>query len=86
MARNWLEAINTPNHLLQWHPSILNITFIARAKATTPKTHSKHSIHSKLPKSTLLLRDLREDYLCSFVALVAWIAFSSSILVLISDL
>jgi hypothetical protein len=31
-TRKWLEAINTPNHLLQWHPSILNSTFIARAK------------------------------------------------------
>jgi hypothetical protein len=32
------------------------------------------------PKSTQLLRDLREDHLCSFVALVAWIAFSFSFL------
>jgi hypothetical protein len=85
-TRKWFEVINTPNHLVQWHPSILNITFIARAKPTTSKTHSKHSIHSKLPKSTLVLRGLWEDYLCSFVALVAWIAFSFSILILISAL
>jgi hypothetical protein len=32
-----LESINTPNHLLQWHPSILNITLIARAKYFTPR-------------------------------------------------
>jgi hypothetical protein len=47
-----------PNHLLQWHPSFLNSTFIAKSKAKHSKTHSKHSIHSKLPKSTLVLRDL----------------------------
>jgi hypothetical protein len=47
-TRKWLEAIDTPNHLLQWHPSILNITFIARAKATTSKTQPMHSINSKL--------------------------------------
>jgi hypothetical protein len=36
-ARKWLEAINTPNHLLQLHPSFLNSTFIARAKQNTPR-------------------------------------------------
>jgi hypothetical protein len=36
-ARKWLEAINTPNHLLQWHPSFLNSIFIARAKPNTPR-------------------------------------------------
>jgi hypothetical protein len=29
-----------------------------KSKAEHSKTHSKHSIHSKLPKSTLVLRDL----------------------------
>jgi hypothetical protein len=85
-ARKWLVAINTPNHLLQWHPSILNSTFHCKSKAKHSKTHSKHSIHSNLPKLTLVLKDLSEDYLCSFVALVAWIAFSFSILILISAL
>jgi hypothetical protein len=41
--------------------------------------HSKDTIKAfnplQAPKSTQLLRDLREDHLCSFVALVAWIAF-----------
>jgi hypothetical protein len=32
-----LEAINTPNHLLQWHPSFLNSTFNTRAKDYTPR-------------------------------------------------
>jgi hypothetical protein len=41
-------AINTPNHLHSSYPSFLNFTFIARAKANTPKTQSQHSIHSKL--------------------------------------
>jgi hypothetical protein len=57
MARKWLEAINTPNHLLEWHPSILNITFIARAKATTSKT-TKAFNPLQAPKPTLLLTDL----------------------------
>jgi hypothetical protein len=46
--------------------------------------HSKDTIKSfnplQAPKSTQLLRDLREDHLCSFIALVAWIAFSFSFL------
>jgi hypothetical protein len=36
-ARKWLGAINTPNHLIHWHPSFLNIPFIARAKDFTPR-------------------------------------------------
>jgi hypothetical protein len=32
------------------------------------------------PKSTQLLRDLREDHLCSLVVLVSWIVFSFSFL------
>jgi hypothetical protein len=62
-ARKYLEAINTPNHLLQWHPSILNITFIARAKETNPKTHPKHSIHSK-PQNHLYCLETWERILC----------------------
>jgi hypothetical protein len=46
-ARSGWEAINTPNHLIHYHPSILNSTFIARAKALHSKTQSKQSIHSK---------------------------------------
>jgi hypothetical protein len=36
-ARKWLEAINTPNHHIYWHPSLLNFIFIARAKPTTQR-------------------------------------------------
>jgi hypothetical protein len=42
--------------------------------------HSKDTIKAfnslQAPKSTQLLRDLREHHLCSFVAFVTWIAFS----------
>jgi hypothetical protein len=48
--------------------------------------HSKETIKAfnplQAPKSIQLLRDLREDHVCSFVALVAWIAFSFSFLFL----
>jgi hypothetical protein len=33
----WLGAINTPNHLIHSHPSIPNISFIARAKDFTAR-------------------------------------------------
>jgi hypothetical protein len=36
-ARKWLEAINTPNHLIHWHPSILKFLFNTRAKPTTQR-------------------------------------------------
>jgi hypothetical protein len=36
-ARKWLEAINTPNHLLQWHPSFLKFPFNTRAIAFTTR-------------------------------------------------
>jgi hypothetical protein len=36
-ARKCLEAINTPNHLIHWHPSFLNSIFIARAKPNTQR-------------------------------------------------
>jgi hypothetical protein len=79
-ARVVVGAINTPNHLYSSHPSILHFSFNTRAKGK----HSKGTIKAfnplHAPKSTQLLRDLREDHLCSFVALVAWIVFSFSFL------
>jgi hypothetical protein len=36
-ARKWLGAINTPNHLIHLHPSVLNSTFNTRAKDFTPR-------------------------------------------------
>jgi hypothetical protein len=46
-TRSGWAAINTPNHLIHSHPSILNSLFIARAKAQHSKTQSTQSIHSK---------------------------------------
>jgi hypothetical protein len=53
-ARSGWKAINTPNHLIHSHPSLMKPSFIARAKAQHSKTQSKQSIHSKSPKSTLV--------------------------------
>jgi hypothetical protein len=80
-ARKCLGAINTPNHLIQSHPSILNFPFNTRAKPTTQRHIQKHSIHSKFPKSTLVLKELREDHLCSFALLL--LGLPSSFLFLI---
>jgi hypothetical protein len=77
-ARKWLGAINTPNHLIQSHPSILSFSFIARAKSNTPRHNQNNQSTQNLPKSTLVLKGLWEDHLCSFVALVAWITFLPS--------
>jgi hypothetical protein len=68
-----LGAINTPNHIIHIHPSIVNIPFIARAKRLLSYTHSIDQILSKPPNQLISIRDLREGVLCSFVALVAWI-------------
>jgi hypothetical protein len=46
-ARSGWEAINTPNHLIHFHPSISEFSFITRTKAQHSKTQSKQSIHSK---------------------------------------
>jgi hypothetical protein len=51
------------------------------------KTHSKDQILSKSQNQlNRLVTWERERVLCSFVGLVAWIAFSFSILILISAL
>jgi hypothetical protein len=77
-ARKWLEAINIP----QPPPSIASKCSEHHIHCKSKVHHSKDTSKAFNPlqatKSTLLLRDLREDHLCSFVALVAWIAFSPS--------
>jgi hypothetical protein len=85
MARKWLEAINTPNHLHSSRPSFLKFTFNTRAITFIQDTFQR-SNPLQASKSTQLLSDLREGVLCSFVALVAWIAFSFSIFILLSAL
>jgi hypothetical protein len=69
-ARSGWEAINTPNHLIHFHTSILKSPFIARAKAQHSKTQSKQSIHS--PKINSSALGLVRGSLVFFVALVAW--------------
>jgi hypothetical protein len=41
MARKWLEAINTPNHLHSSHPSFQIFTFNTRAKTYTPRHNQR---------------------------------------------
>jgi hypothetical protein len=36
-TRKWLGAINTPNHLIQSHPSLLKYSFIPRAKSNNQR-------------------------------------------------
>jgi hypothetical protein len=77
-ARKWLGAINTPQSPHS-KPSKHSKVFIhCKSKVQHSKTQSKQSIHSKFPKSTLVLKGLWEDHLCSFVARVPWIAFLPS--------
>jgi hypothetical protein len=79
-ARIVVGAINTPQPppFKRSKPPTLIIQYKSKGK------HSKDIIKAfnplQAPKSTQLLRDLREDHLCSFVALVAWIDFSFSFL------
>jgi hypothetical protein len=47
-TRSGWEAINTPNHLIHFNPSISEFSFIARAKAQHFKTQSKQSISLSL--------------------------------------
>jgi hypothetical protein len=53
-ARSGWEAINTPNHLIHSHPSLLKSLFIARAKAQHSKTQIKAINPLEVPKSTLV--------------------------------
>jgi hypothetical protein len=48
----WLEAINTPNHLLQWHPCFLKFLFNKRAITFTPR-HIPKIKSSPSPKNQL---------------------------------
>jgi hypothetical protein len=84
-ARKWLEAINTPTTSFNgiqvfWTPYSL------QEQTQTLQDTFKAFSPLKAPKIISVLRDLWGDYLCSFVALVAWIAFSFPILILISAL
>jgi hypothetical protein len=69
-TKKWLEAINTPQSPHSLTSKYFELPIQYKSKANHLKTHSKHSIHSKFPESTLVLRDLREDHLCSFALLL----------------
>jgi hypothetical protein len=77
-ARIVVGVINTsqPPPFNPSKPPTLHIQYKSKDK------HSKDTIKAfnplQAPKSTQVLRDLRDDHLCYFVALVAWIAFSFS--------
>jgi hypothetical protein len=43
-----LGAINTPNHLIHLHPSLLKYSFIARAKSNTPRHNQSYPL--QVPK------------------------------------
>jgi hypothetical protein len=51
-TRKWLRAINTPNHLIQSHPSIPSFSFIARAKFNTPR-HNQSNQSTQSPQNQL---------------------------------
>jgi hypothetical protein len=85
-ARKWLETINTPQPSPSMASKYSEYHIHFKSKGNHSKDTTKAFNPLQAPKSTLLLRDLWEDHLCSFVALVAWTAFSFSILVLISAL
>jgi hypothetical protein len=78
-ARKWLGAINTPQPPHSKSSKHSEFLIHCQSKVQHSKTQSKQSIHSKFPKSTLVLKGLWEDHLCSFAALVAW--FPSSFLI-----
>jgi hypothetical protein len=47
-----LGDINTPNHFIQSHPSILSFSFIARAKFNTPR-HNQSNQSTQSPQNQL---------------------------------
>jgi hypothetical protein len=68
----WLGAINTPpNHLIHNHPSISELSFIARAKPNTPR-HNQSNQSTQSPKINSSALGLVRGYHVFFVALVAW--------------
>jgi hypothetical protein len=75
MARKWLEAINTPKPPPFKSSKFSELHIHCKIKGRHSKDTFKAFNPLKAPKSTLLLRDLWEDHLCFFVALVAWIIF-----------
>jgi hypothetical protein len=80
--RSGWEAINTPNHLIHFHPSFLKSSFIARAKSQHSKTQSKQSIHSELQNQLLCIRACERITRLLLLLLSLGLAFSFSLLIL----
>jgi hypothetical protein len=73
-ARKWLGAISTPPTTSFIEPKHSEHLIHCKSKRLHSSTHSIDQILSKPPNQLNSIRDLREGVLCSFVALVAWIA------------
>jgi hypothetical protein len=68
-------------HLIRIHPSILNISLIARAKDFTPR-HNQSNQSTQSPKINSSALGLVRGSLVFFVALVAWLGLFFSLLFL----
>jgi hypothetical protein len=68
-----------PNHLIHVHPSILNISLIARAKDFTPR-HNQIDQSTQSPKINSSALGLVRGSLVFFVALVPWLGLFFSLL------
>jgi hypothetical protein len=84
-ARSGWEAINTPNHLIHFHPSISEFSFIARAKSNTPR-HNQSNQSTQSPKINSSALGLVRGSIVFFVALVAWFGLFSFSFYFSSDL
>jgi hypothetical protein len=78
----WLRAINTPNHHNSKHPRFVNITFITRALAFTPRHNSKDQSLSKSQIHLKYLVTYERVISCSFELLPLGLLFFFLILVL----
>jgi hypothetical protein len=75
-TKKWLEAINTPQPPPSMASKFYEVHIQCKSNSIHSKAHSKDQILSKPPNQLNSISDLREGVLCSFVALVAWIAFT----------
>jgi hypothetical protein len=79
-ARIVVDAINTLQPLPFKLSKFSELHIHCKSKKTTLQDIINRSNPLQASKSTQFLSDLREGVFCSFVALVAWIAFSFSFL------
>jgi hypothetical protein len=70
-----IGAINTPNHQLFKAPKHSLLLIQYKSNTQHSKTQIKASTQIKVHNSTLVFRTCEKIDLCSFVVLVAWLAF-----------